>query len=154
MKVCDHQGREFSSERKMCQYWEVEYNTYKYRQKVMKLPLEQCLTKKFKKQELIVNGVRFESIKELAKYCKVPYGTLRRRLHDNMDLSLATVNLNFVKTPSRDHLGNSFDSIIDMCKHWGVSYDRFKFRMDNGMPMEQCLNPNKLKNTRKQENEQ
>lgn len=32
-----------------------------------------------------------------------------------------------------DHLGNRFDSVSDMCKHWGVNIQTYYCRIRSGM---------------------
>lgn len=41
--------------------------------------------------------------------------------------------------PYKDHLGNEFKSITDMCKHWKISTSVFNRRLQNGMSIEQAL---------------
>ena len=42
-------------------------------------------------------------------------------------------------TPCTDHLGNKFESITSMCKHWGIGLRTFQYRMKQGLTLEQTL---------------
>ena len=43
------------------------------------------------------------------------------------------------RTPARDHLGNNFCSITDMCKFWGVCRQNFERKINEGKSIEECL---------------
>lgn len=39
----------------------------------------------------------------------------------------------------KDHLGNEFKTIEDMCTHWNISSGLYRVRIANGMPLEVAL---------------
>ena len=41
--------------------------------------------------------------------------------------------------PCKDHTGKEFGSITEMCKVWGISYDRFKYRYNRSKNIEFSL---------------
>lgn len=41
----------------------------------------------------------------------------------------------------KDHLGNEYNSIASMCKHYGISRQIFIYRLNHGLSLEECLIP-------------
>lgn len=41
--------------------------------------------------------------------------------------------------PARDHLGNNYESITEMCKAWGACRTNFERKIKNGKSIEECL---------------
>ena len=93
-RVCDHEGRWFTSHKAMCEYHKVNYETYLAR-KEKNWTIKERLT-----------GVK-ENIMEHIK-CK-------------------------------DHEGNVFPSLKDMCEHHNVSYALFRYRIRHGASLKTAL---------------
>ncbi len=40
---------------------------------------------------------------------------------------------------SKDHLGNEFPTMKDMCEYWGQSYSTVLYRLEHGLSMKEAL---------------
>lgn len=47
-----------------------------------------------------------------------------------------------------DHLGNSYPSVRDMCRHYGVAFDTYYSRLHNGWTLKDTLTKSKVGGTR------
>lgn len=68
--ICyDHTGRKFYSVSDMCEYWEVDVNSYKYHRR-LGFSVEQCLNEEFVHDHL---GKGFKNLKELCLHYNISY---------------------------------------------------------------------------------
>ena len=88
-------------------------------------------------------GNEFDSISDMCRHWGVSRATFDSRLKVGYTLEQSLSGKNIVsKSEGRvctDHLGNEFDSQIDMCRHWGVDERTFYRRLQRGYSVEQCL---------------
>ena len=87
-----------------------------------------------------VSGVVYTSVKALAEARGCNVCTVYQRLArgDSLEVALARVNLHH--TPSRDHTGASFPTIVAMCRHWGIPAACFRSRfVIRGWSLERSL---------------
>lgn len=87
-----------------------------------------------------VSGVVYPSVKALAEARGCNVCTVYQRLArgDSLEVALARVNLHH--TPSRDHTGASFPTIVAMCRHWGIPVACFRSRfVIRGWSLERAL---------------
>lgn len=86
-----------------------------------------------------VNGVKYRSIRQACKVLNKNQGTVfaRKKLGYSIEQAINLPNL--AKTPSRDHLGNSYSSSKEMCKAWHISNCTVSDRLGRGWSMEKAL---------------
>lgn len=92
--------------------------------------------------EVSIKGKIFESVKAVARTFNVPYSTIQKyskqykiSYEDAVDL------VNARKHKAKDHLGQTFKSLREMCKAHGVTYDQFFYRLNQGRSIAECLDP-------------
>lgn len=95
--MTDHEGKQYKSEKEMCDAWGVHTATFNSRM-VRGWSLKDALTVK------AVPRCRGSSIK------------------------------------CTDHLGNHFDSLLEMCEHHGVTVNAYYNRYYRGLDLEEALN--------------
>lgn len=87
-----------------------------------------------------VSGVVYPSVKALAKERGLDVSTVYQRLARGDSLEVALTRVNLHHTPSRDHTGASFPTIVAMCRHWGIPVACFRSRfVIRGWPLERSL---------------
>lgn len=85
-------------------------------------------------------GKVYRSIKALAKERGLDVSTVYQRLARGYSSEVALSDLNLRHTPSRDHTGASFPTIVAMCRHWGIPASCFRQRFYiRGWPLERSL---------------
>lgn len=90
---------------------------------------------------------QYKSILQAAKEMGVNYNSLHKRISKGYDFDVA-VHIN-PKCPTylrvKDHTGEVFDSIADMCKKWGIVPARLRKRILCGWKLEYALTVPMLK---------
>ena len=135
MKYKDHKGNEFNSLTDMCKHYGIGIQTFRMRMRY-KWTLERALTQHircFKKCKDHL-GNEFKSELEMCRYWHITLSTFRGRMSGNWSLKGAlTMPVLGVgaSIPARDHLGNEFKSLKDMCRHWNVNYSTFYARYNS-----------------------
>ena len=87
-------------------------------------------------------GNKFSSVTDMCEYWGIKNSTYYKRLRywDNLkDILETPVKVTGYKIACKDHLGNKFGSITDMCKHWGIGSFTFHSRIDNGWSLKEAL---------------
>lgn len=135
----DHLGRTYSSVNAMCAAWRVNPNTFANRLRRGK-SLQEALTtpadaRASARPTTDHTGREFPSVKAMCEAWDLDVSTFRHRLELGMSLREAlTVPKN--ATPSaktaKDHTGQEFGSIQDMCKAWGIDYTLYANRVAHG----------------------
>lgn len=75
-----------------------------------------------------------------------PYLTNKQYYTKRMILNKRLLIKNKANYEIKDHLGNSFECVNDMCKHYGISKALYRYRIKNGYTKEEALT---LKKSRK-----
>lgn len=120
--VKDHLGNEFSSEKEMCEEWNIDYDNYRRRistgwdmQKALEAPVN-----RYKKTHNRTHKSS-SSPKHRKKYCV-------------------------------DHLGNIFNTEKEMCAAWNISWYTYRSRIIAGWVKEDALTtPVNIKNRNRRE---
>lgn len=87
-----------------------------------------------------VSGVVYPSVKALAEARGCNVCTVYQRLARGDSLEVALTRVNLHHTPSRDHTGACFPTIVAMCRHWGIPAACFRSRFDvRGWSLERAL---------------
>ena len=137
----DHRGKEYESMEKMCEAYSVEVETFKKRIQDG-FTKEKALT--YVNPDTTVtdhNGTEYSSRLEMCKAYNIDYSTFRERLEAGMTLRAALTcpvayhERFFVK----DHEGNVFHNISEMCQHWGISRNVYDTRKKKGWTIQKIL---------------
>lgn len=153
-QVIDHTGREFINEVEMCRCWGIDYNRFVGRirrgwdiEKALTLPLQKsCGKPKSCKDHL---GNEYKSANERSKKYNINSGTVKYRLQNKWDLEDA---LTKEKTygggrACKDHLGNEYRSIKEMCLFWNIDRGIVYQRLRAGWSLERALTEQNLRVT-------
>lgn len=138
----DHLGNKFESVKEMCKYWGVKYQTVNGRlQKGWSV--EDALLKPIPDNSYTDHlGNRFESLNKMCKHWGIKKDAFRSRIRKGMTIEEALttpVQNQIYAIKCKDHLGNEFKSIKDMCKYWNVSYYTVITRLNDGWSVEEAL---------------
>ena len=138
-KCKDHLGNEFGSELKMCRYWHIAPSTFRSRMS-RKWSLKDALT-------IPVLGASIPARDHLGRDYQSMSAMFRAWgwdvNHAFAKLSGGKVSIEELLThsykrdefcnnkPCKDHLGNEFKCLKDMCQHWNVNYSTFYARYNS-----------------------
>lgn len=146
--VVDHRGNKFESLEKMCKHWGIKSLTYKARLNkgmTVQEALETPVKSRSRSVEVVDHlGNKFTSGAALCRYWKIDNGTYRTRIKAgwSMKETLETPVKKLSEGPLRivrDHLGNEFGSISEMCDYWRINYNTFNSRIDSNMSLKDAL---------------
>ena len=139
----DHCGRKFSSIKEMASYWGVTEAAFYGRRKlgwslkdILETPVGN-VAKKCKDHK----GNEFKSISAMCRYYNIGLGTYNRRVASNWSLKdiLETPETDDRARMCKDHKGNEFKSISDMCRYYGVTTKVFSSRLRAGWSLKDAL---------------
>lgn len=139
--IYDHEGNEFSSISEMCKYHNVSISAFENRQK-NGYPLHVCLyqgTTTPCKDHL---GNIYANKTEMCKYYGVNVRTfdLRKKKGLPLDICLGGVLPRFSPAKKcKDHLGNEFDSIANMCDFYNLAITTYYGRISSGWSLKDAL---------------
>ena len=139
----DHQGCSFTDIKAMCAHYGINRITYAKRRK-MGWSLKDALTIPCNSIVYDHVGKGYDSLKDMCKAYKIPYATYINRVSRlGWDIEKALTTQIGECRPDRipciDHYGNEFSSIIEMCKKYNVSYNRYSRRIGIGWSIEEAL---------------
>lgn len=98
-------------------------------------------------------GNKFFSIKDMCEYWGIECQLFQQRIRAGWELNDALTkpkcqtNQRAAK-PCTDHLGNTFSSISELCRHYGIPRTTLKSRQKKGYTLEECLCPEKINESR------
>lgn len=141
-EVKDHLGNSFKSISAMCEYYNITYPTY--RSKVNKgWDIERILTDNNKRCKSCKDhlGNSYKSITSMCKAYNVSYVTYKGRLKRGMSTADALTQevVNYNSVPCKDHLGNEYPTIANMCKKYKIKRTTFQHRLHRGWSLEEAL---------------
>ena len=128
--VNDHTGKHFKSKTQMCNHWHINHVTYQSRIDAG-WSQERALTEPVPGINITQDHLHnsFESEEQLCKYYKISKQTLHKRINKKWSLekSLTTpVKRKVQKRKIKDHLGNEFESLVQLAEYWNIPYSRVK----------------------------
>lgn len=137
----DHLGNVFKSKKEMCKFYNI--STVSYDKRINKgMSKEQALTSKkttCSEEEDRTDhlGNVFDSTNQMCKYWGVSKSKYLSRINSgwSKEKALSTKEDMYIRgelEDRTDHLGQVFDSIIQMCEHWGVNPRTYKNRIRRG----------------------
>lgn len=144
----DHLGQIFESTELMCKHWNIPVSTFNSRI-YKKWSLEKALTHpigmKFDGEIYIDHlGNEFSSISAMGRYWNIPSSTLQARLmqkHMSIKdaLTLTEDDMHRINRQCEDHLGNKFNSKVEMCEHYNIPRQVFFGRIGLGWSLKDAL---------------
>lgn len=145
VKCKDHLGKEFRSLKEMCEYWNVNPATYRRRRK-LGWSIEDCLTMKSGtgSSSIVTDhlGNKFRSKLDLCEFYNIPYHAYLNRINSGWSQKKA-ITTKFeeanIEESRTDHLGNQFESVEEMCKHYEITRTLYKGRIRQGWTKEKAL---------------
>lgn len=142
-KVYDHLGNGFPSVTKMLKFWNVSVESYT-KGIQNNTPLKNIL--EAGKLDLTTYdhlGNKYATLKDMCKYYNIPYDTFRARIKKGMStedaLTTPVRKISVKKEVCKDHLGNEFNSVGSMCKHYGLFLDTYLRRKKKGWSLKDIL---------------
>lgn len=148
----DHLGNEYKSMNDMLNHYGITYVPFMYRIQVMKLSLEDALTRPCNSN--LATAIRckdhlgneFESKVAMCAHWNIPRTVFFRRQRQGWSLEKSLTEPLTKryqhKSQSRfitDHLGNTFTCIEEMCKAHGISKQQYIINIRNNCTIEQAL---------------
>lgn len=147
-QIEDHKGNKFDTIDEMCQHYDISKTQYMINIR-NNCTLEEALT--LHTEQTVCKdhlGNEYSSINEMCRAYKITKTVLRSRIELGWTLKEILTNpskkLNYNKI--KDHLGNEFDCIKDMCKHYNVSEVTYKYRKNLGLNTESSLQEGNIHN--------
>lgn len=144
----DHLGNTYPSKRAMCEAYGIDRAMFFGRISIG-WSLEDALTKPY--QELPSTsktvtdhtGQTFISVSEMCKHWKMTRVTYnaRRKAGWSIEKALTTPikRIKVEKTPHTDHLGNTYESLNEMCRAYGITRWMYQSRIENGWSVKDAL---------------
>lgn len=151
--ISDHMGNIFNSQKEMCEYWNVDRNSFDKRlqsgwsvEKALTTPTKKYKKKHFERNAIIDHeGNKFNSQKEMCEYWKIDKDAFSKRLDSGWTLEDALTKPKGYnpqkreKTKCADHMGNEFDSLAEMANAYGISPGTVYSRLQKGWTVEEAL---------------
>lgn len=140
--IFDHKGNGFPSLVKMLEYHNVSVEMYAKLSKEG-LPLAQILENTKRDYSVTdFKGNSFDNLKAMCEHYNVSYSIYKARIKQGMSMEEALtkpVRKARKKEEYTDHLGQKFNSLGNMCKHWGLHLQTYDSRMAQGWSLKDIL---------------
>ena len=149
----DHLGNVFDSKTKMCKYYNVNVSTYDGR-RARGATKEEALTGTMKDKIHVSEEDRtdhlgnvFSTIREMCNYWGINKSCYIDRVSKGWSKEKALTQKSRKQKikdlgDCTDHLGNTFNSIREMCDYWGITDTTYHFRLKQGYTKEESLTGN------------
>lgn len=142
----DHLGYVYKNKNEMCVCWGVDVGKYNSRRR-KGCTVEQALTYSphFVKDHL---GNTFNDLEKMLDFYGIKMGDYKRLLSAGEPLDKILLSSGQTETPGffqshqkarKDHQGNVFPSVKEMCRYWGVKPGVYSERINSGWTLEQAL---------------
>lgn len=151
IECVDHLGRIFPSEKEMCRYWQIGYETYRGRLE-RGWTIEKALTTPTsikKKRTFIIDGVKYDNVSELCRAYNIERISFITHIKNGLSAKEA-VELTLKNKKARkhykkprtcwyDHLGIKYSSLTEMAKAYNIRSNLLRSRINKGMSIEEAL---------------
>lgn len=142
-EVKDFNGTMFPNEKEMCRYYGIEQTTFRSRIK-HGIDLKNALTVS---PENIVSdhlGNKYRSLNEMCGHYNIETSTYQARIRSGMSVKDAlTIPVQKQRSKKdgvvKDHLGNEYRSISEMCRKYDISLTVFCNRIKRGIDLKEAL---------------
>lgn len=150
----DHLGNKYSSISKMAKAWGLSGSTYTHRVDKQGWSVEEALTTpSIKSRDRYVDhlGNKFNSRAEMCEFHHVNLSTFdsRRARGWSIERALLPENQGEGQPVCQDHLGNTFSSQNELCRHYNIKVNAFKRRITQGWSLEDALTKPVVSTTQK-----
>lgn len=140
----DHLGNKFNTLAEVYEYWGISKREYRsmasqgYSLADITL-MHKSNTRPVKYTDHL--GNEFKSFKSMCRYWGMPDNTVRRRLNRGYTLEYSLTNpvRDGSSKKCKDHLGNEFNSVFEMCKYWNIAVCTYYNRINHGCSLEEAL---------------
>jgi len=145
-KPCmDHLGNNYTSKSEMASAYNLTLGVYNSRirngwtqEKALTIPIGQGYKSRLG-VKVVVDGIEYNNRREYARASGLNFSAVASRAFRTGSVVLRKVDR------VCDHLGNSFDTVQEMCDYHKQSYRLYHSRLHQGKSLECCLNPLPLK---------
>lgn len=151
IQIEDHLGNKFSSLKAMCEFYNINPRTYRFRRESGK-SIEEALTTPLQNTHIRKNkptidheGNQFKSYSAMLKYWGIgdsTYKYRRTKLGWDMEKALTAPRSEThkpIKCGIEDHLGNKYRSLRSLCDAYGVPHTTYTNRIKRGMSQKEAL---------------
>lgn len=145
-EVQDHKGCVFSCLKSMCMDWGISTEVFRYRRRICGWSLKKTLETPIRKYSRFFRNIKdpetgecFKTRTAFAKTVKLSDKCIQSRIEHGLSPDMVMFGEDLRKVPSKDHLGNTYSSISEMCKHWGIRGALFSYRLSKGWSVEKSL---------------
>ena len=142
-KPIEYKGKQYASKRALCQEYGISTSMLINRMKsgwTLEEALEiQVGEKSTNGVPVVYEGIRYPSVKSLAKELELPYSSLLHFYERKNDIQEA---VECCRTFGRQELelwGKRYDSLADIAHQFGLSYYRLLFRTEQGVGLEEIV---------------
>ncbi len=137
--VYDHLGNQYDCLKEMLEFYNQSYSIY-HRLIKNGCDLETALTSSDTYATIVINGVKYKNLLEASRILGFNINTVRGRMR-RLGLT-AEEAVNFRTAPGKtckDHLGNVFSSIKEMCDYYGIDKSTYNGRKRLGWSLQKIL---------------
>ena len=158
-QIQDHLGNTFASVQEMANHWHIPDSTLQARLK--KMPVKEALT--LTTQDLRGKSIQdhkgqnWPSVKAMCTHWGINTALYYGRIKCGYSIEQALTEP-IMEQPKNskiitDHMGNTFVSISELCKHWNVRRSTYNIRIKQGWSIKDALTtpPSKINSTEKQQ---
>lgn len=149
IKCTDHLGQEFPSLAAMLRHWDVPDISYRYRRNKLGWDLEKTLTTKTMNSDdagchecTDHLGQTFKSKRAMCDHWRIPRHIYFRRISEGWSVEDALtkpLKYNGKRKMIKDHLGNEFINVDEMCEFWKTTKQQYIINIRNNLTVEQSL---------------
>lgn len=140
--VYDHLGNSFKTLKELLAAHNISQSAY-YKRRSRGMTLQEILDKEILDRHVVDHlGNTYESLIKMCEHYNIKKDTYKHRLKIGLSVEEAlTLEKRKVrrKKTIEDHKGNKFETIIDMCKYWGISVDLYRSRRAYGWSLRDAL---------------
>ena len=117
------------------------YHTVRLKLKGVGVLTQRKITDLFypKETNIELHGKIYDSYSELSKDYNLPINCIYKVLSRGLSLEEVVTSYKPRNKKVKDHLGNSFKSIRDMCRFWNTTEHVYSSRISNGMSVQDAL---------------
>ena len=139
--VKDHNGKTYDCMQTMLKEYGLDRKTYKARLS-LGWSLEEILIG-YRKTGMVTDhkGNSFPTKKSMCEHYGIKPGTFAARIRAGMDLesALSKERCQVVRMPVKDHNGNVYSSVQEMCAAYNIKVRTFRSRLKQGISLEEAL---------------
>lgn len=144
----DHLGNKFPSMAAMMRHYNICDTAFYYRRNVLGMSLEDALTAPHTENLSTAIqctdhlGNTFPSKAAMCDYWRVPRTTFFRRIRDGWSLEDALskpITATAKRREIKDHEGNLYLTVDEMCKHWNITKKQYMINIRNNCSIEEAL---------------